>query len=214
MITVSQIKAARALIGWTQHDLSQKSGVSISAVAQIERGAGNPRATTLRILQKTFENNDVEFSDDPGVKIRQEPFVITVWRGNEAILKVWQDIEDTFENGRGGELLLSSLDDAVWKKFCAKELPEMLKRRQKLGIRTRALIADTKDNHGLPQNDCRIAPKAVVSSETPYYVYKDKVALIKARVPLRIILIRNALLAQSFRAQFQYHWDVGRLAGR
>ena len=99
MFSVPQIKAARALLDWTQRDLAEVSGVSLAAIAQIESGAGNPRATTMQILRQAFEKYDVEFSDDPGVRIRHEPFSIHLWQGREAILKVWKDIETTFGGG-------------------------------------------------------------------------------------------------------------------
>jgi hypothetical protein len=86
----------------------------------------------------------------------------------------------------------------------------MLARRKKLGIVTRALIASARDNHGLPPQQCRVVPKAALTPEAPYYIYKDKVTIIKARAPIRIILIRNPLLADSFRAQFLYHWNAGK----
>lgn len=210
MITVPQIKAARALLGWTQRDLARISGVSLGAIAQIERGAGNPRTATMRVLQDAFEKYEIEFSDDPGVRIRGESFAVTVWQGREAIPKVWKDIEMVFGDGKGGEVLLSSLDDALWEKLYPKELGAMIARRRKLGIITRALIGATKDNRGLPPEHCRLVPKAVVRADAPYYVYQDKVAIMKTRESPRIILVKNPTLAESFRAQFLYHWNNGK----
>jgi transcriptional regulator with XRE-family HTH domain len=209
MITVPQIKAARGLLDWTQRDLAKISGISPASIAQIERGAGNPRAETMKTLQQAFEKYDVEFSDDPGLRIRQEPFAVNVWRGRDGILNVWKDIENVFADGTGGEVLLSSLDDSLWKKFWRKELPEAIAKRKVLKVKTRALIKKREDNRGLPNDWCRIVPKAM-PAEAPFYVYKDKVAIIKLIDPIRVILITNPTLADSFRAQFEYHWDNGR----
>jgi len=49
-----------------------------------------------------------------------------------------------------------------------------------------------------------------VAPYAPYYVYEDKVAIIKMRDPVRIVMIRNPTLAESFRTQFQYLWDNGK----
>jgi transcriptional regulator with XRE-family HTH domain len=66
MISPAQIRAARALIGWKQTDLASASGVSEMSIKNIERGATDPRASTLQLLQTALENAGVLFLD-PGV---------------------------------------------------------------------------------------------------------------------------------------------------
>jgi DNA-binding XRE family transcriptional regulator len=65
MITTGQIRAARALIGWTQVDLAKASGVSEISIKNIERGATDPRASTLEAFQRAFEKAGVVFLE-PG----------------------------------------------------------------------------------------------------------------------------------------------------
>jgi DNA-binding XRE family transcriptional regulator len=65
MITAGQIRAARALIGWTQMDLAKASGVSEISIKNIERGATDPRSSTLGALQQAFEKAGVIFLE-PG----------------------------------------------------------------------------------------------------------------------------------------------------
>ena len=61
MITAGQIRAARALIGWTQTDLAKASGVSEISIKNIERGATDPRSSTLAALQQAFDKAGVMF---------------------------------------------------------------------------------------------------------------------------------------------------------
>jgi transcriptional regulator with XRE-family HTH domain len=77
MITGAQIRAARALIGWKQTDLAAASGVSEISIKNIERGATDPRGSTLAALQDAFSNAGVVFLDPgdvrdggPGVRLR------------------------------------------------------------------------------------------------------------------------------------------------
>lgn len=73
MITRAQIRAARALIGITQEELAFASGVSSMSVKNVERGAANPRVSTLRALQQALEASGVEFicaADGRGVGVR------------------------------------------------------------------------------------------------------------------------------------------------
>lgn len=65
MITPAQIRAARAMIGWKQSDLANKSGVSEISVKNIERGATDARSSTLAALQEAFNKAGVVFLD-PG----------------------------------------------------------------------------------------------------------------------------------------------------
>ena len=59
MITPAQIRAARALIGWKQADLA--AGVSEMSVKNIERGATDPRSSTLDAVQSAFGEAGVVF---------------------------------------------------------------------------------------------------------------------------------------------------------
>ena len=75
MITRAQIRAARALIGWTQTDLAQASGISQVAIKNLERGATDPRASTLTSIQDALNQAGVMFLEpgdtrDGGVGVR------------------------------------------------------------------------------------------------------------------------------------------------
>lgn len=77
VITGAQIRAARALIGWKQTDLASASGVSEISIKNIERGATDPRGSTLSAIQEAFSKAGVVFLDPgdvrdggPGVRMR------------------------------------------------------------------------------------------------------------------------------------------------
>jgi len=77
-ISIAQIKAARALLGWSQQDLASHSGVSIPTVRRLEAEGGQlgGRATTGVLLISTLESAGVIFIDEngegPGVRLRKE----------------------------------------------------------------------------------------------------------------------------------------------
>ncbi len=76
MLTSSQIRAARALLGWSGTDLAEKSGVGITTLRRYELQKGIPSANTsvLLTLKETLENAGIEFTGDPlvnpGVTLR------------------------------------------------------------------------------------------------------------------------------------------------
>ena len=55
MITIAQIRAARALIGWKQAELARASGISEVAIKNMERGATDPRVSTLAAIERAFD---------------------------------------------------------------------------------------------------------------------------------------------------------------
>ena len=72
----SQLRAARALLGWTQERLADASGVSIPTIKRLEPGEGlvQTRVDTLDKLQRALEAAGVEFLNhgEPGVKLRRK----------------------------------------------------------------------------------------------------------------------------------------------
>ena len=56
-----QVRAARALLGWTQQDLSKHSGVSLSTLNRLERNDGDPSINSLRMLYDAFHTANIHF---------------------------------------------------------------------------------------------------------------------------------------------------------
>jgi transcriptional regulator with XRE-family HTH domain len=75
MITVTQIRSARAAVRWTINELAKASGVSVRTIKSIETSEGNPdcRASTLHKIQSALELAGIEFigspDDRPGIRI-------------------------------------------------------------------------------------------------------------------------------------------------
>jgi transcriptional regulator with XRE-family HTH domain len=76
-VTTRQIKAARALLGWSQADLAQRSGVSEPTIARLEAADGElgGREGTTKKIRNAIEIAGIEFIHDngggPGVRLRK-----------------------------------------------------------------------------------------------------------------------------------------------
>jgi transcriptional regulator with XRE-family HTH domain len=68
MIEPAQIRAARALLGWRQGDLSRASGVGIATVHRIEKTGSSTTGyiSTLSRIQTALESAGILFIDDDG----------------------------------------------------------------------------------------------------------------------------------------------------
>jgi transcriptional regulator with XRE-family HTH domain len=72
-ITAGQLRAARALLGWSQHDLSRVSGVGRRTIADLELGKRDPLTSTLNLLVGPLLLAGVRFVDDGERGIDGEP---------------------------------------------------------------------------------------------------------------------------------------------
>jgi len=205
MINVRQIKAARALLEWTQDDLAKKSGLSLPALANIERESTQPRADTLHLLQETFEAENIEFIDPLGVQLVGERLQVKVWSGRESAIKLWQDLMREFSDNKGGEVLFSGVNERDWKSKYPKELLPYIEKMKSFGATYRLLICEG-DNFviGSPNQYRQISKE--LFAQNPYCIYRKKLALIVWGPPQRIILIENQSVAETFRTQFETNW--------
>jgi len=66
MIRSAQIRAARALLGWRQEDLSKASGVGTATIYRIEKSDTSivGYASTLTRIQAALENAGIKFIDN------------------------------------------------------------------------------------------------------------------------------------------------------
>jgi transcriptional regulator with XRE-family HTH domain len=80
MLTAAQIRAARALLGWSQPALAQASGVSLPTIVRMESQAGPGRSAAANVdaVQRALEGAGILFipADEgsgagPGVRLKQ-----------------------------------------------------------------------------------------------------------------------------------------------
>jgi transcriptional regulator with XRE-family HTH domain len=77
LITTRQVKAARALLGWSQGDLAKRSGISEPTIARLESAEGElgGREDTGDKIKKAIVNAGIEFIEEngggPGVRLRK-----------------------------------------------------------------------------------------------------------------------------------------------
>jgi transcriptional regulator with XRE-family HTH domain len=61
MITNLQIRAARALLGWSQRELADRSLLSETAILKLETARADSRSSTLIKVRNTLEAAGIEF---------------------------------------------------------------------------------------------------------------------------------------------------------
>ena len=79
-MTAEQLRAARALLRWSQSTAAENAAISLETVKRLERMTGNltrVHVETIEALQQAFEAAGVEFIEanggGPGVRLRSAP---------------------------------------------------------------------------------------------------------------------------------------------
>lgn len=77
MITRTQIRMARAALGWGVRELAKRAGVSPNTVSRFENGAGAMVETVVQI-ERAFDEAGILFVDadetaGPGVRLKDRP---------------------------------------------------------------------------------------------------------------------------------------------
>lgn len=67
MIDARQMRAARALLDWSQGELAERSAVSLPTIKRMESvGPGRSAADTVMAVQRALETGGVEFIAENG----------------------------------------------------------------------------------------------------------------------------------------------------
>jgi len=77
MVDGRQIRAARALLGWSRDDLLKASGISMSALLRMEGGLADSRGSTIQKVVQALSHAGIEFvgrdGTEIGVVLRMQP---------------------------------------------------------------------------------------------------------------------------------------------
>lgn len=212
MITIEQIKAARALLSWDQSDLAKAAGISIPALSNLERGAVTPRFKTIEAIQNALENAGIEFLQNFGVTRHKEVLKVDMLEGKDCVKKLFEDIYETL-NPTGGDLLASGIDEKYFLPHAGEALFNYLKKAYRhKNMRGRVLLCEG-DKHlvGKPDKSIYRWVEKESFSLVPYYIYADKYAIILWGTPTRIIIIQNKALAETHRRQFEKEWKRAKI---
>lgn len=210
MINAGQVRAARALVAWSQDVLAEKTNLSKSTLQKIETGLiASPRAATMEAVQKVFESAGVEFLPNSGLRMR-DPMVTTL-EGKKAYKLLLDDVYETLR-GTGGEMCIFGLEEKTASAELEndpqkkEEILAHIERLKKEKIREKLLICEGDTNYLAPQYWYRWMPKEYFEPY-PIYVYGTKVAIIYWGPPFKAIVYENSEIANSMHKIFDFVWS-------
>lgn len=207
MPTIDQIRAARALIGWSQGDLAAHSDLSQTGIARIENGTNHPNSTTIEKIKAAFDKADVQFIGNTGVKKRSGE--IRTLRGKSGFKLFMDDVYEVAKE-QGGEICLYNANPENWNKFLGNEWYKMhSERMQKISDRYDFKVSVNEGEGQFIGRDFveyRWFPKELFNQQS-FYAYGNKLAFLNfTDDDIMINIVKNQDFADGFRALFNIAW--------
>lgn len=214
MPTIEQIRAARALLDWSQSDLAEHAGLSQTGIARIENGTNKPNSSTLEKINNAFDQSDIEFLGESGLRKRSGE--VRTLRGNNAMSDFLDDVYETAvkygtkENPT--EVFLSNVVHENWIKWMGAErwqnhTDRMTKDKDVMDVR----IIVKEGDYNFPAqaySQYKWFPEHFFSDKS-FYSYYDKLAFLNFGADgIRIDIMQNKDFAKGYRDLFIIAWDA------
>lgn len=206
MIDYRQIRAARALLNWSQSDLACASGLATSSVKNIESQNGSARKETLDQIFDAFDHNGIEFV--PGHGVRMKNHIVSVHDDKRATTALLDDIYTHVLSAQPREVCILGLDEGFSVETDGLLLlASHIERLTKAGIRERILICEGDTRFLNAPDSYRWLPRQYFTRNAPIYIYGDRVAIHSGSLRRRTVIIEARPLAQHMRMLFDLLWD-------
>ena len=207
MISITQMRAARALLDMSQSDVAEAIGISKNALSNIESGQSHPPATRVEHIKTFYESRGVEFTSGDGVRRRQAQIV--EYNGADGFRAFMDDVYTTVKE-HGGLICVHNVAPDNWVKWLGPEwntfhTERMLKIEKKYEFR---ITIKQNDRNFLGKHvEYRWLPERSWNEQS-FYAYGDKLALMlfdPEQISIRVVCSRQ--FADGFRSLFSLAWD-------
>lgn len=208
MPTIEQIRAARALLGWSQHDLADKADLSQTGIARIENGTNQPNSKTITKIETAFDAANVEFIGSNGVQKRTDE--IRMLEGRAGFMQLMDEIYDT-ANQNGGLICLHNAKPSNWHKWLGEEVYKERNRLMseiKTDFEFRITTRESETNLiSTGFAEYRLIPDEMFNDQS-IYAYADNIAFINFKEDgVTIRILKNKFFTDGFRTLFNLTWD-------
>jgi transcriptional regulator with XRE-family HTH domain len=204
-ITTAQIRGARGILGWSQQDLAQRTGISATSIGSIENNQTTPRESTIQTIRKTLENAGIEFIGLDGVRKRRDD--VRIYTGKEGFIEFYNDIYASVRD-KPSEILVSNVDERLFVKVLGDFAKVHVDRIEKLKNVNYKILIKEGDNYtpGAGYAEYKWIPQELFSS-VPFYVYGQKLAIMIFENEPSIIVLQYPTAADAYRIQFYDMWN-------
>ena len=213
MPTIEQIRAARALIGWSQGDLADYAGLSQTGIARIENGTNHPNSTTISKICGAFDRADVEFIGESGVKKRTGE--VRVLSGKNAMSDFLDDVYETAiqfgTKEKPTDVFLSNVVHENWIKWMGGErwrnhTERMTKHKDLMDVRI--IVKEGDYNFPATEYSKYKWMQEEYFNDKSFYSYHDRLAFLDFKQDdLIVSIMKQPDFAKGYRDLFLIAWN-------
>lgn len=209
MLTIDQIRAARALLDWSQQDLAEHADLSQTGIARIENGTNKPNSKTIAKIEAAFDRANIEFIGTSG--LRKRTGEIRTLSGTQGFRELMNEVYEAAKTQDAELCLFNGIPEKFiqhlemdWYEMHAKRMAN-LNTNYKLKI-----IVKTGDANLIASDfaEYREFPEDQFNEQT-FYCYADKLAIMSfdEQNDLTINILSEQKTADSFKVLFNIAWD-------
>lgn len=203
MITIEQCRAARGLLGWTQQDLAEASGLSKTAINNFEKNHSDIKVESLRAIRMAFESADIEFMEYEGLRRKSDKAHIV--SGPMAFSEIIEDIRHQLTQGVQ-EVLIQHFDPQILKHIGQEEIDHYMSVLTHSGASQKLLCArGTIPAISTPAMTRWMYGDQLQTGMTGF-IYGDKLVLRVWRQNL-FIVTHSRMAASAEKMRFEMLWE-------
>lgn len=207
MLTIEQIRAARALLDWSQSDLAAHASLSQTGIARIENGTNKPNSKTLEKIMTAFDLADIEFIGTTGVKKRTGE--IRTLRHVDGFKTLMDWVYEAAKSGDQNICLFNGVPQQ-FRKFLGDWYEIHAARMDKIKNNFALKIIVKEGETNFLANDFaeyRWFPESLFNEKT-VYAFGTKLAFLNfSEDDVTIRVMDQSDFSESFRVLFNIAWD-------
>lgn len=210
-ISASQIRAARAYLGWTQDELAAATGLSAKTIRNLEMGFVSPRSETNAVVRAALENKGIDFPERGGIYPR--PDDLFRFSGPDGCDQFFADLLRTVRQ-RGGEIAAVVRSQDALAEMCGaspRDSTEWIAQLNSAGP-VKCVLSELPAVIRFPPSfQFRINPNQTFDKgheAVASFIFGDKFALVTEESGFpKFIVIQSMAIANDRRNSFLEFWS-------
>jgi len=202
-----QIAAARQLLGWSQADLANKSGVSKPSIIRLEKDLMSVKDDIRKSIENAMTDSGIEFT---ARGVQEKNIHVSQYNGAEGFRDFMWDVYNTC-NDQGGDIRLFNARPEYWHKWLGKEWYEEHANRMKSISDKITFHAISRENDDLfiasSFGEYRWFPENLFNEQS-FYAYGNKLGFLNfEKETVNIFVIEQNDFTHGFRVLFEIAWN-------
>lgn len=204
-ILPEQIRAARAMLDWSQQDLADAAGVSKDTVKNYELSLNKPNSQTMFRIVSTLETAGIEFIGDGVMKKKKE---ILVLEGTQGIKTFFDLVYEACLKDPDLTIQVANAEERLFVRWMGdNDLPHRTRMGQLGPRQIRALVKEgSTDIVGSDYAQYKTLDKDHFG-QIGIYIFGKRTGLMQMDdIDCKITLIENPLLSETMSKFFALVW--------